>query len=61
MLVGTGETPSILRFYKNCGFEYSHRVKDFFTDNYDHSIIEEGVRLTDMVYFSKKYNSFLQK
>jgi hypothetical protein len=61
MLVGTGETPSILRFYKNCGFEYSHRVKDFFTDNYDHPIIEEGVRLADMVYFSKKYNSFLQK
>ncbi|MFA6589399.1 MAG: GNAT family N-acetyltransferase, partial [Bacteroidales bacterium] len=26
MLVGTGETPGILAFYKSCGFEQSHRV-----------------------------------
>jgi GNAT superfamily N-acetyltransferase len=29
MLVGTGETPTILSFYENCGFEISHRVKNF--------------------------------
>src|SRR6056297_3633889 len=36
MLVGTGETPAILSFYESCGFVISHRVKNFFTDNYDH-------------------------
>lgn len=33
MLVGTGEAPLILQFYKNCGFEYAYRIKGFFTDN----------------------------
>lgn len=54
MLVGTGETPSILSFYRQCGFEVSHRIKNFFTDHYDHPIVEEGVRLVDMVYLRKK-------
>jgi GNAT superfamily N-acetyltransferase len=40
MLVGTGETPTIMSFYESCGFEKSFRVKDFFTDNYDHPIFE---------------------
>lgn len=53
MLVGTGETPSILSFYQQCGFELSHRVKNFFTDNYDHPIIEEGIQLVDMIYLKK--------
>lgn len=53
MLVGTGEVPSILSFYKRCGFELSHRVKNFFTDNYDHIMIEEGVQLIDMIYLKK--------
>lgn len=50
MLVGTGETPGTLAFYRSCGFECSHRVEGFFTDNYDHEIVEEGVTLKDMVY-----------
>ncbi len=29
MLVGTGETPTILSFYESCGFEISYRVKNF--------------------------------
>lgn len=53
MLVGTGEVPSILSFYKRRGFELSHRLKHFFTENYDHPIVEEGVRLIDMVYLKK--------
>lgn len=53
MLVGTGETPSILQFYQSCGFALSHRIKNFFTDNYDHIMIEEGVQLVDMVYLKK--------
>jgi len=54
MLVGTGEVPTILSFYESCGFEKSHRIKNFFTDNYDHQIFEEGIQLIDMVYLKKK-------
>lgn len=53
MILGTGATPSTLRFYEGCGYRYSHRVPNFFTDNYDHPIVEEGVLLTDMIYLSK--------
>lgn len=52
--LGTGETPSTLRFYKSCGYKVSHIIPDFFTDNYDHPIIEEGVTLRDMIYLSKR-------
>ncbi|TSO25507.1 GNAT family N-acetyltransferase [Lactobacillus sp. LL6] len=52
--VGTGESPLTIPFYKKCGFEYSHRIKNFFTENYDHPIYEAGVQLKDMVYFKIK-------
>jgi GNAT superfamily N-acetyltransferase len=54
MLVGTGETPTILSFYERCGFEKSHYIKNFFTDNYDHPMFEDGIQLIDMVYLKKK-------
>ncbi len=50
LLVGTGETPSTLQFYNKCGFVYSHRITDFFTINYNHIIIEDGIILKDMIY-----------
>jgi GNAT superfamily N-acetyltransferase len=53
MLVGTGETPAILSFYKSCGFELSHRVKNFFTDHYDHPMFEGDIQLVDMIYLKK--------
>ncbi|MCL2561098.1 MAG: GNAT family N-acetyltransferase [Rikenellaceae bacterium] len=53
IFVGTGESPRILSFYGRCGFELSHRVKNFFTDNYDHPMFEEGVQLVDMVYLKR--------
>lgn len=53
MLVGTGDSPLTIPFYKKCGFTEHHRVKNFFTDNYDHPIIEAGVQLVDMVYLSR--------
>jgi len=53
MLVGTGETPTILSFYESCGFEKSYRIKNFFTDNYDHPMFEDGIQLIDMVYLKK--------
>ena len=45
MLVGTGETPTILSFYESCGFEKSYRVKNFFTDNYDHQCLKTEYNL----------------
>ena len=51
--LGTGETPSTLRFYQACGYTYAYRIPDFFTLNYPHPIIEEGVTLKDMVYLTK--------
>ena len=54
MLVGTGETPTILSFYESCGFEKSHRVKNFFTDHYDHPMFEGDIQLVDMIYLKKK-------
>jgi GNAT superfamily N-acetyltransferase len=53
MHVGTGETPSTLRFYEHCGFERSHVIKNFFTDHYDHPIFEEDIQLVDMIYLKK--------
>jgi GNAT superfamily N-acetyltransferase len=53
MLVGTGETPTILSFYERCGFEKSHFIKNFFTDHYDHPMFEDGIQLIDMVYLKK--------
>jgi GNAT superfamily N-acetyltransferase len=55
LFVGTGESNRIISFYKNCGFIYSHREKDFFVKNYDHEIIEEGIKLKDMIYLKKDF------
>ena len=54
LLVGTGDVPSALNFYQQCGFVESHRLKNFFTDNYDHPMIEDGVQLVDMVYLKRE-------
>lgn len=53
LLVGTGDSPLTIPFYKKCGFSESHRIKNFFTDNYDHPIFEAGKQLVDMVYLKK--------
>jgi ribosomal protein S18 acetylase RimI-like enzyme len=54
MLVGTGDVPSSLSFYHRCGFTESHRIKNFFTDNYDHPMFEDGKQLVDMVYLKRE-------
>lgn len=53
LFVGTGDVDVTVGFYKHCGFTYSHRVKNFFIENYDHPIYEDGVQLKDMVYLSR--------
>ena len=56
IILGTGETPSTLRFYRSCGYRYSYRISNFFTDNYPNPIVEEEVTLRDMVYLYKYSN-----
>jgi len=53
MLLGTGEVPWILSYYESCGFEQSHRIKNFFTDNYDHPMFDGDIQLIDMIYLKK--------
>lgn len=55
MLVGTGDSPLTIPFYEHCGFVISHRVKNFFIENYDHPIFEAGKQLIDMVYLKKEF------
>ena len=59
MLVGTGDVPSTRSFYEHCGFTISHRVENFFTDNYDHPMYEDGEQQVDMVYLKKKFYCLL--
>ena len=51
--VGTGDSPLTIPFYEKCGFVRSHKIENFFTENYDHPIYECGVQLTDMIYLQK--------
>lgn len=54
LYVGTGDSPMTLGFYEKCGFERSHVVKNFFIDNYDHPMYEDGKQLVDMIYLKRK-------
>lgn len=57
LYVGTGDFSEAFYFYKECGFEKSHIVKNFFIDNYDHPIYENGHQLIDMIYLKKTLSS----
>ncbi len=52
--VGTGDTPLTISFYEKTGFVRTHRIKNFFTDNYNHPIYECGIQLVDMIYLQRK-------
>ena len=52
--VGTGDSKLTIPFYENCGFRRSYCIKDFFVNNYENPIYEDGIRLKDMVYLEKK-------
>jgi GNAT superfamily N-acetyltransferase len=57
LLVGTGEDERILSFYKKFGFAYSHKIDNFFTENYDHKIFENGKQLIDMIYLKMEFQN----
>ena len=52
--VGTGDVPSTTGFYEACGFHRTHKIENFFVDNYDHPIYEDGIQLVDMVYLQRE-------
>lgn len=51
--VGTGAGTTNERFYERCGFTRAGVIPHFFTDHYDHPIVEDGVRLVDMAIFER--------
>jgi len=53
MFVGTGDSDWIISFYEHCGFKISHKVENFFIDNYDKPIFENDKQLIDMIYLKK--------
>jgi len=53
IVLGTGDVPGILSFYERCGFKITHRIADYFTQHYDHPIIEDGILLRDKVYLER--------
>ncbi|MDR0470030.1 MAG: GNAT family N-acetyltransferase [Peptococcaceae bacterium] len=53
IILGTGDVPGILSYYQHRGFAETHRLPDYFTANYDHPIIEDGVLLKDKVYLER--------
>lgn len=52
--VGTGDSPLTIPFYEQCGFIRSHYIKNFFIDNYEQPIYENGIQLIDMIYLQRK-------
>lgn len=52
IIVGTSEQG--VGFYKKCGFQFSHIVKDFFITNYKQLIFENGIQCKDMFYLKFK-------
>jgi GNAT superfamily N-acetyltransferase len=57
ILLGTGENEKILSYYAKFGFEYSHTLPNFFVDNYDHIMMEDGKQLVDMIYLKLEFDS----
>ena len=53
LYIGTGDSEKTIAFYEACGFVKSHIVENFFTDNYNHEIVEDGHILKDMVYLRR--------
>ena len=54
LIVGTGDSPLTVPFYEKCGFTRDHVIRIFFTDHYDHPIVEAGVTLRDMIVLKKE-------
>ena len=55
MEVGTGNSSVVnIDFYKRNGFDFTHQIDNFFVDNYDEPIYEDGVQCKHMVMLKKR-------
>ena len=53
--VGTGNSSiGQLALYQKCGFRMEGVIKDFFVDNYDEEIFENGIQCRDMIRLVKE-------
>ena len=52
--VGTGDSPATVPFNEKLGFVRVGCIKNFFRDNYNHPIIENGVQLVDMIILQRR-------
>lgn len=57
VILGTGDSKQTVSFYEKCGYKRYSVIKNFFTDNYDHPIYENGKQLVDMIYFKKEIDN----
>jgi len=52
--LGTGNSSiNQIAFYQKCGFEISGIIKNYFVDNYEEEIIENGIICKHMIRFEK--------
>ncbi len=49
-----GTSPANVAFYEKLGFEPAYVAENFFIDNYDEPILEDGKPLKDMLYLVKR-------
>lgn len=52
IIIGTAEP--LVKYYTNQGYVYKKTVTNFFKDNYDTPVIDNGVILSDMIVLEKK-------
>ena len=52
-ILQAGTSAGNVAFYEKCGFQQSGRIRNFFTENYDHPIFENGQQIADMIYLKK--------
>ena len=55
IFLGLMATKGKEEFYEKLGFKYSHRIKNFFIDNYNHPIYECGIQLRDIIYLKREF------
>ncbi|WP_226666082.1 GNAT family N-acetyltransferase [Metabacillus litoralis] len=54
IFVGTGNSSlNQLALYQKCGFRLDHIIINYFIENYDHDIIENGITCVDLVMLKK--------
>jgi ribosomal protein S18 acetylase RimI-like enzyme len=53
-IAGTAESDKVQKFYTGLGFRYKSVIPNFFVDNYDGPVTEDGKQYKDMLIFEKK-------